>query len=257
MAHHTIGEIAERSGFSASALRYYEDIDLVRPAARSEAGYRLYDDAALVRLRFIARAKQLGCSLEDIRDVVAIWDGERCGPVQRRFHQLVTTKLADARRQVDELTVFMAQLRAAGARLAGPATDGPCGDECACTTATTSPPDPVPVTLGPRPATAAWRAEPPVACTLGPDEQADRVADWRALLGPAAARTATPAGAWRVELDEDADLSELARLVRAEQRCCPFFSFAITVDARGVAVEVDAPDGAADLAATLFSSVDQ
>ena len=50
---YTIGEVAERSGFSASALRYYEDIGLVPPAGRSDAGYRLYDDITLTRLAFV------------------------------------------------------------------------------------------------------------------------------------------------------------------------------------------------------------
>src|SRR4029079_4289209 len=79
---YTIGEAAERSGFSASALRYYEGIGLVQPSNRTDAGYRLYDDRALGRLAFIGRAKQLGCTLEEIIDLVSIWDGERCGPVQ-------------------------------------------------------------------------------------------------------------------------------------------------------------------------------
>ena len=87
---YTIGETAKRSGFSASALRFYEDIGLVDPTTRSEGGYRLYDDASLVRLAFIARAKQLGCSLEEVTDLVEIWDGQRwrefgacCGPNNR------------------------------------------------------------------------------------------------------------------------------------------------------------------------------
>ena len=97
---YTIGEIAERSGFSASSLRYYEGIGLVEPASRTESGYRLYDDHTVNRLAFIARAKQLGCSLEEIADLAGIWDGERCGPVQRRFHELVTAKIRDAERQI-------------------------------------------------------------------------------------------------------------------------------------------------------------
>jgi MerR family transcriptional regulator, copper efflux regulator len=129
---YTIGETAERSGFSASALRYYEGIGLVPPSRRTDAGYRLYDDDTLARLAFIARAKQLGCSLEEITDLAAMWDGERCGPVQRRFHDLITTKIADAERQIAELTALTAQLHEAAARLAGPATDGPCSTECAC-----------------------------------------------------------------------------------------------------------------------------
>ncbi len=132
MSTYTIGEAAERSGFSASALRFYEDIGLVVPATRTAAGYRLYDDASLGRLTFIARAKQLGCSLDEITDLVGIWDGERCGPVQRKFHDLVTAKLADTQRQIDELTALADQLRQAARQLAGPATDGPCSESCAC-----------------------------------------------------------------------------------------------------------------------------
>jgi DNA-binding transcriptional MerR regulator len=124
--------MAERSGFSASALRYYEGIGLVAPSTRTGAGYRLYDDDTLARLSFIARAKQLGCSLEEITDLVGIWDGERCGPVQKRFHDLVTAKLTDAERRIAELTTLVDQLRDAAAQLAGPAIDGPCSEGCAC-----------------------------------------------------------------------------------------------------------------------------
>jgi MerR family transcriptional regulator, copper efflux regulator len=129
---YTIGEVAERSGFSASALRYYEGIGLVEPATRTPAGYRLYDGGTLSRLAFISRAKQLGCSLEEITDLVGIWDGERCGPVQKRFHDLVTSKLTEAERQIADLTSLSAQLRHAAAQLAGPAIDGPCSEGCAC-----------------------------------------------------------------------------------------------------------------------------
>jgi DNA-binding transcriptional MerR regulator len=113
-------------------LRYYEARGLVVPSTRTTAGYRLYDAADLARLSFISRAKQLGCTLEEITDLVGIWDGERCGPVQRRFHNLVTTTLADAQRQIDELTALREQLHEAADRLAGPPVDGACSDSCAC-----------------------------------------------------------------------------------------------------------------------------
>lgn len=57
MSTYTISEAAGRSGFSPSALRYYEGIGLVSPR-RTAAGYRLYDDRAVARLAFIGRAKQ-------------------------------------------------------------------------------------------------------------------------------------------------------------------------------------------------------
>ena len=81
----TIGQVADRTGFSTSSLRYYEGIGLVVPAGRSDAGYRMYDASVLTRLSFVARAKQLGCTLEEITDLLAVWDQDSCGPVQRRF----------------------------------------------------------------------------------------------------------------------------------------------------------------------------
>jgi DNA-binding transcriptional MerR regulator len=134
VATYTISEAAERSGFSASALRYYEGIGLVEPAVRTAAGYRLYDDDTLTRLGFVARAKQLGCSLEEINDLLGIWDDQRCEPVQKRFHDLVTAKLAAAERQIAELTALTDQLREVAAHLARPPIDGPCDAHCACLT---------------------------------------------------------------------------------------------------------------------------
>jgi DNA-binding transcriptional MerR regulator len=240
---YSIGEVANRSGFSASALRYYEGIGLVAPATRTPAGYRVYDDDTLSRLGFIDRAKRLGCSLEEITDLVSIWDGQRCGPVQSRFHELVTAKVGDAQRQAAELTAFTADLQRAATQLAGPAVDGPCGDDCACLTDT---PAPVPVLLGAKP------ADPPIACTLGAADVPDRLAEWQSLLGHARDRSRLEDGALRIELGDGLALDDLARLVAAEQRCCAFFAFAITVDHRGLALEVRAPQGAEEIVASLF-----
>jgi len=243
---YTIGEAAERSGFTASALRYYEGIGLVAPAGRTDAGYRVYDDDSLARLGFISRAKQLGCSLEQITDLLVIWGGGRCGPVQGRFHELVTTKIVDAQHQITELTAFATQLRAAATQLRGPAVDGPCGDDCACVTAGASCTAPEPSTPGVEP------GDPPIACTLDGAAMPGRLAEWQAMLDKARSRGTTSDGALRVELADDIALADLAQLVAAEQRCCAFFAFAITVDPRGIALEVRAPDGARDLAAALF-----
>ena len=124
----TIGQVAERTGFTTSALRYYEGLGLVMPTTRTDAGYRLYDDDTVNRLAFIARAKQLGCSLDEITDLLAIWDDDRCAPVQRRFHELVTEKIGATQAQIAELVAFAAQLQTAAARLDSPSIDGPCDD---------------------------------------------------------------------------------------------------------------------------------
>ena len=58
----------------------------------------------------------------------------------------------------------------------------------------------------------------------------------------------------RIAFDAALPLDGLARLAAAEQRCCAFFSFAITLDHHGAALEVRAPDGAGDMVAALFGS---
>jgi MerR family transcriptional regulator, copper efflux regulator len=246
VSSYTIGDVAERSGFSASALRYYEEIGLVHPSGRSGGGYRLYDDRALARLAFIARAKALGCSLEEITDLAAIWDGEQCGPVQRRFHDLVTDKIRTADAQIGELRVFTEQLRRAAEQLSAEPVDGPCDADCACATApTVEPLAMVPVMLGTKP------VEVPIACTLEFGAMPDRLAEWEAVLAGVARRDRLGPSGLRLEFDT-VEIAELTRLVVAEQGCCSFFSFALTVDGRGVGLEVTAPLGAENILADLF-----
>jgi DNA-binding transcriptional MerR regulator len=244
---YTIGEVAERSGFSASALRYYEEIGLVEPSGRSAGGYRLYDDRAMDRLAFISRAKQLGCSLEEITDLAGIWDGQQCAPVQRRFHDLVTQKIRTADAQVGELRVLAEQLRQAAEQLAGEPVDGPCGPDCACVTTTTGPMATFPVKIGATP------VDVPIACTLPVGAMPARLAEWEAILSHVRCRSALGATGVRLELDS-VDVAELARLVVAEQECCAFFSFAVTVDGRGIGLEVAVPVGAEGFLADLFGT---
>ncbi len=250
---YTIGEAARRSGFSASALRFYEDIGLVDPTGRTPSGYRLYDEAALARLAFIARAKQLGCSLEEITDLADVWDGQRCGPVQRRFHDLITAKLRDAETQVAELSAFSAQLRTAADHLSGEPVDGPCGPECACLTSggDLGLIDTSPVTLGRTGESVP--AEALIACTLEPGAMSDRVAEWATVL-TGVTRRAPVDGGVRIEFGPDVDLGHLGRLIGAEQRCCGFFEFSLTVDAVGIALEVRAPELAAEMITDLFGT---
>ena len=133
MSTYRIAEVADRSGFTPATLRYYEDIGLVRPAGRTDAGYRLYDDDSLTRLRFIARAKQLGCTLDEIAELSQVWDGGRCAPLQERLRATVAAKVVESRRQIAELTVLTADLQRAAAGLAVSAT-GACDDTCGCLT---------------------------------------------------------------------------------------------------------------------------
>jgi hypothetical protein len=96
------------------------------------------------------------------------------------------------------------------------------------------------------------RAEP-IACTLDGAQMADRMVEWQAVLGNVSTRTAVPGGV-RLTFVADVPLGEVARLAVAEQECCRFFSFAITVDERGTALEVRAPADALPIVEALFGA---
>ncbi len=83
----------------------------------------------------------------------------------------------------------------------------------------------------------------PIACTLQVDAMPARIEDWAGMLRFVTGRSSVDGGL-RLELDPCVPLGDLARLARAEQDCCQFFSFALTLDARGVGLEVRAPDDA-------------
>jgi DNA-binding transcriptional MerR regulator len=75
----SISEVAQETGFSPSALRFYESAGLITPA-RTPAGYRSYDAASIETLLFIARAKRLGLSLDDIGGLVTLFDDPAADP---------------------------------------------------------------------------------------------------------------------------------------------------------------------------------
>jgi DNA-binding transcriptional MerR regulator len=68
----TIGIAASRSAVTADTIRFYERKGLLRPARKTAAGYRLYDDDALRRIRFIKKSQTCGFSLEEIGELLAL-----------------------------------------------------------------------------------------------------------------------------------------------------------------------------------------
>jgi Cu(I)-responsive transcriptional regulator len=104
-----IGEAAERSGVSAKMIRYYESIGLIRPAARSEGNYRTYDPGAVQRLRFIARARELGFSTEEIARLLALW--QEAGRSSADVKAMVLTHIAALDAKIRSLKTMRAALR--------------------------------------------------------------------------------------------------------------------------------------------------
>ena len=109
-----IGQIAEQVGVAASALRFYEREGLVRPAARSRAGYRLYDPTAVEQVRFIRAGQAIGFSLEDIKALLLLDENTSCDKVQTLIQQRlgeVEEKLAGLRRVKSTLSGALARCR--------------------------------------------------------------------------------------------------------------------------------------------------
>ncbi|MDR7381854.1 MerR family transcriptional regulator [Promicromonospora iranensis] len=74
LQHKQIGEVAERIGLSLRTIRYYEEVGLVTPSARSQGGFRLYTESDIARLQLIKRMKPLGFSLDEMRSLLDALD---------------------------------------------------------------------------------------------------------------------------------------------------------------------------------------
>lgn len=72
-----IGQVAQQAGVSAKMIRHYEATGLIPPALRTEAGYRVYGERDVHILRFIRQSRLLGFSIEQIRELLDLWQNRK------------------------------------------------------------------------------------------------------------------------------------------------------------------------------------
>ena len=103
-----IGEAAKASGVSAKMIRHYEDVGLMPPARRTDAGYRLYGEAEVHTLRFIRHARDLGFPIAQIGELVGLWQNRR--RPSRMVKALAQAHVQELERKVQELMAMKATL---------------------------------------------------------------------------------------------------------------------------------------------------
>ena len=112
-----IGEAAAASGISERMIRHYEKIGLIAAAARTDSGYRDYDPRDVHTLRFIGRARDLGFSIEEIGQLVALWNDRSRSSADVKA--LALTRAAELKRKVEHLEEMRATLESLAARCHG------------------------------------------------------------------------------------------------------------------------------------------
>jgi len=103
-----IGQAASASGVSAKMIRHYEEVGLLPAARRTDSGYRQYGDADVQTLRFVRHSRDLGFSIEQIRELLGLWHDRKRPSRQVR---------ALAQAHIEELDAKLRELQAMKASL--------------------------------------------------------------------------------------------------------------------------------------------
>lgn len=103
-----IGQAAKASGVSAKMIRHYESVGLFPEAARTESGYRQYTDKEVSTLRFIRHSRDLGFSIEQIRELLGLWQNHK--RPSRQVRALAQAHIVELDEKLKELQAMKATL---------------------------------------------------------------------------------------------------------------------------------------------------
>jgi Hg(II)-responsive transcriptional regulator len=120
----TIGKVAKRAGVGIETIRFYERQALIDPPPRSAAGYRQYPASTVQRLRFIRRAKELGFSLKEIKELLTLQSDPQatCDDIKQRAEK----KLNDIDLRIHDLESMRNALRILLSACSSNATSAEC-----------------------------------------------------------------------------------------------------------------------------------
>lgn len=107
----TIGDLAKGTNVPPRTIRFYEAKGILPPPGRSPSGYRLYGPDDLKRLSLIRRARSLGFSLSEVRNLVGLAQHERCDSFQGKAAQLMIRRLAEVDAAIEQLNETRRELQ--------------------------------------------------------------------------------------------------------------------------------------------------
>ena len=109
-----ISDAARRAALTVKTVRYYADIGLVKPAGRSAAGYRLYEEADIAKLGFIGRARRYSFSIEQCRDLLSLYEDDQRPSAEVK--RITLEKIDEIDSKLGELQELRDELRVASLR---------------------------------------------------------------------------------------------------------------------------------------------
>ena len=115
-----IGELSKRTNVNVETIRYYERAGVIPPPPRTEGGHRVYDEVQRKRLNFVRRSRELGFSLDGVRQMLRLVDG---GDVTcEQVREMTLAHLADVRTKIADLKRMERTLKKTATRCAGDKT---------------------------------------------------------------------------------------------------------------------------------------